>query len=295
MPGSPLAARIAALSAVALLGATCNPKRADVEARADGGGEGSQGPIPASAPTEQKATPVFGYEVVRKLPHDPLAYTQGLVIVDDVLYESTGRPGESSLRIVDLETGEVRRRADLGEELFGEGIAPYKGLMVMLTWKNGTALVFDRKRLTEQYRYTYPGEGWGLCFDGARFWMSDGTKELRVIDPTGFVEQRRVTVTDRGKPVEKLNELEWIDGEIWANVWQTDRIAIIDPETGHVKAWVDLAGLLGSYRVREPSDDVLNGIAHDAKNGRLYVTGKHWPSLFEIRVVDKKTREPRKR
>jgi len=250
-------------------------------------GAGNQGPLDGRPTPSAPRAPVHGYVVVARHPHDEKAYTQGLFIQDGVLFESTGRHGTSSVRIVDLATGVVQRRTDLEQRLFGEGIAPYKGLVVMLTWKEQTAVVFDRKRLTEQYRYTYSGEGWGLTFDGAHFWMSDGSHELRVLDPNGFKELRRVSVTDGGQPVAKLNELEWIDGELWANVWQTDRIARIDPESGRVKSWVDLAGILGSHRVKDTSDEVLNGIAWDAAQKKLYVTGKHWPWLYEIRVVER--------
>jgi glutamine cyclotransferase len=258
--------------------------------KSDGGaGQATQGPIDGRSDSSATRAPVHGYEVVARYPHDEKAYTQGLFVQDGVLFESTGRYGTSSVRIVDLATGVVQQRTDLDEGLFGEGIAPYKGLLVMLTWKEKTALVFDRKRLTEQqYRYSFTGEGWGLTFDGTHFWMSDGTTtELRVIDPNGFKELRRVTVTDGGQKIDKLNELEWIDGEIWANVWQTDRIARIDPETGRVKSWVDLKGILGTHRVKDVSDEVLNGIAWDAAQKKVYVTGKHWPSLYEIRVVER--------
>lgn len=250
-------------------------------------GSQAQGPLDGQPKPHAARAPVHGYEVVARYPHDAKAYTQGLFVQDGVLFESTGRYGTSSVRIVDLATGVVQRRTDLEQGLFGEGIAPYKGLVVMLTWKERTAVVFDRKRLTEQYRYTYSGEGWGLTFDGAHFWMSDGTHELRVLEPNGFKELRRVTVTDGGQKVANLNELEWIDGELWANVWQTDRIARIDPETGLVKAWVDLAGILGTYRVKDTNDEVLNGIAWDAAQKKLYVTGKHWPWLYEIRVSER--------
>lgn len=252
-----------------------------------GAGQATQGPIDGRSSSGTARAPVYGYEEVARYPHDEKAYTQGLLVQDGVLFESTGRYNTSSVRIVDVATGVVQRRTDLDPRLFGEGIAAYKGLLVMLTWKEQTALVFDRKRLTEQYRYTYTGEGWGLTFDGTSFWMSDGTHELRVLDPNGFKELRRVTVTDGGQRVANLNELEWIDGELWANVWQTFRIARIDPETGQVKSWVDLSGILGSHRVKDANDEVLNGIAWDAAQKKLYVTGKHWPWLYEIRVVER--------
>lgn len=270
------------------LAAAC-PKAGSESPRGAGaaGGPGTPiAPVVGQGPLAAGTAPVKRYEVVKRYPHDKLAYTQGLFIQDGVLFESTGRNGQSSVRIVELETGTVQRKTDVEQRLFGEGIAPYRGLVVMLTWKGQTAIVYDRKRLTEQYRYTYEGEGWGLTFDGERFWMSDGSHELRVIDPDGFKELKRVAVMDGTRRVEHLNELEWIDGEVWANVWQTDRIARIDPETGRVKSWVDLSGILGDYRVRDTTDEVLNGIAWDAVEKKLYVTGKHWPTLFEIRVLE---------
>jgi len=254
-----------------------------------GGSEEYSRGLNGSGERAPAALPVFGYEVVQRYPHDARAYTQGLFIEDGVLYESTGRPQESSVRIVDLATGEVLRRTDLEPQLFGEGIAPYKGLLVMLTWKAGTAIYYSRNRLTEQYRKTYTGEGWGLTTDGERFWMSDGvTPELRIIEPSTFEEQRRLTVLEGTRKVYNLNELEWIDGAIWANIWQKDRIARIDPKTGQVTAWLDLTGLLGTHRVADPADEVLNGIAWDAAQRKLYVTGKRWPWLYEIKVLDRR-------
>lgn len=273
-----------ALAAAAL---ACSQTGHDGNGAAGPASSAPQGPVDGTQAPSAPRAPVHGYEVVARYPHDEKAYTQGLFVQDGVLFESTGRHGTSTVRIVDLATGVVQRKADLEQRLFGEGIAPYKGLVVMLTWKEQTAVVFDRKRLTEQYRYTYTGEGWGLTFDGAHFWMSDGTHELRVLEPNGFKELKRVTVTDGGQPVTNLNELEWIDGVLWANVWQTDRIARIDPETGRVTSWVDLKGILGSHRVKNVADEVLNGIAWDAEQKKLYVTGKHWPWLYEIRVAER--------
>lgn len=249
-------------------------------ATSPGAGEGASPP--------QVRTPVLGYEVLERFPHDRRAYTQGLLIVDGKMYESTGRNGESSVRLLDIETGEVLKRRAIDASLFGEGLASVGGLLYQLTWKSGRALLFDRASLRPMsYGYSYPGEGWGLTTTSeGQLVMSDGTAVLRFLDPKGMTEQRRVTVTDLGRPVRNLNELEWIDGEVWANVWKRDRIARIDPETGQVTAWVDLRGLLGSTRVGSPLEDVLNGIAHDAETGAIYVTGKRWPYMFKIKVTE---------
>lgn len=250
-------------------------------------GSTSQGSSGGGEAPAAVRTPVQGYEVLERYPHDRKAYTQGLLIVDGALYESTGRLGESSVRLVELETGKVLKRRAIDASLFGEGLASVGGLLYQLTWKSGRALLFDRASLRPMsYGYGYPGEGWGLTTSPAgQLVMSDGTATLRFLDPKGMTEQRRVTVTDLGRPVRNLNELEWIDGEVWANVWKRDRIARIDPETGVVKAWVDLRGLLGSARVASPLEDVLNGIAYDSETGAIYVTGKRWPYLFKIKVL----------
>ena len=248
-------------------------------------GNGGQGTSGVSTATVQ--TPVLGYEVLERFPHDPRAYTQGLLIVDGKMYESTGRLGESSVRHVEIETGKVLKRRPIDASLFGEGLASVGGLLYQLTWKSGRALLFDRATLRPMsYGYSYPGEGWGLTTSSeGQLVMSDGTATLRFLDPKGMTEQRRIKVTDLGRAIRNLNELEWIDGEIWANVWKRDRIARIDPETGQVRAWVDLRGLLGSTRVGSPLEDVLNGIAHDPESGAIYVTGKRWPYMFKIKVT----------
>jgi glutaminyl-peptide cyclotransferase len=243
------------------------------------------------AVTAQEASPVgaatamFGYRVVAEYPHDRRAFTQGLAYVDGVLYEGTGLFGESTLRRVDLETGEVLQAVGLSKEYFGEGIAVLGDRIYQLTWKNGLCVVFDRDTFEFQEVLTYQTEGWGLTTDGERLIMSDGTNRLFIRDPETFAELDTIDVYDGVRAIWNLNELEIVDGEIWANVWQTDRIARIDPETGQVTGWIDLTGLLaesdrGSQRV-----DVLNGIAHDPETDRLFVTGKLWPKLFEIEVV----------
>ena len=251
---------------------------------AGGAGDGSSRP---AEPREERGVPILGYEIVAEYPHDPRAYTQGLLVVDGVMYESTGQRGESGVRIVDLTTGEVLKKRPISSQLFGEGLASVGGLLIQLTWTSGQALVFQRKGLVPAgYTYRYEGEGWGLTTMGDELVMSDGSDQLRILDPKGMKEKRRIRVTAGGVPVDQLNELEFIDGEIWANVWKSDRVARIDPVTGDVVAWVDFSGLLGRRRVRSPLEDVLNGIAHDAGSGKIYVTGKRWPALFEVRIQE---------
>ena len=230
-------------------------------------------------------TPTFGYQVVAEYPHDRRAFTQGLVYVDEVLYEGTGLYGESTLRRVDLETGEVLQAVGLTEEYFGEGIAVVDDRIYQLTWRNGVCVVFDRETFEVLDTFSYQTEGWGLTTDGERLIMSDGTARLFVRDPETFDVLDVIYVYDGNKTVANLNELEIVDGEIWANIWRTDRIARIDPETGQVTGWIDLSGLLSERDRGRHRVDVLNGIAHDSETNRLFVTGKLWPKLFEIEVV----------
>lgn len=226
--------------------------------------------------------PVSGYEVVRTYPHDRKAFTQGLTFVDGFLYEGTGQKGESSIRKVKLENGEVVQIQRLDSNYFGEGITIFGDALIQLTWQAGVGFVYDAKTFERRRTFTYTGEGWGLTHDGAQLIMSDGSSTLRFLDPKTFKETRRVQVTDGGRPVEELNELEFVKGEIYANVWQSDRIARISPKTGAVLGWIDLQGLLS--RQDAIGVDVLNGIAYDSQKDRLFVTGKWWPKLFEIRV-----------
>jgi glutaminyl-peptide cyclotransferase len=230
--------------------------------------------------------PEYGYEIVHVYPHDPLAYTQGLFYLNGLLYEGTGLNGRSSIRKVRLETGEVLEKHDIGEEYFGEGIVNWKDRLLEITWRSQAGFIYDLASFATRGQFSYPGEGWGLTQDGRRIIMSDGTSELRFWDPETLREVGRVLVTDDGRPVPELNELEWIKGEVYANVYQTDRIARIDPGSGKVVGWIDLAGIL-SAADRDRQVDVLNGIAYDAKGDRLFVTGKLWPKLFEIRLVKK--------
>ncbi len=228
-------------------------------------------------------TPVYGYRVIHVYPHDPRAFTQGLFYQNGFLYESTGLNGRSSVRKVKLETGEVLERNDVPEQFFAEGLAPWRDALIQLTWTSGTAFVYQQQGLHLEATFHYTGEGWGLTTDGRRLILSDGSPVLRFIDPATFADTGRLLVRDRDMPIARLNELEYVEGEIYANVWQTDRIARISPADGHVTGWIDLTGILGDAAGGQPVD-VLNGIAYDATQHRLFVTGKLWPKLFEIQV-----------
>jgi glutaminyl-peptide cyclotransferase len=226
--------------------------------------------------------PVFGYTIVHSYPHDRDAFTQGLEYVDGVLYEGTGLKGRSSIRRVKLETGEVLQSRPLDATHFGEGVTIFGTQLFQLTWQSEQAFVYDRATFAPRTSYRYRGEGWGLTHDRTSLIMSDGTEYLRFLDPATFTEQRRVRVLGVGQPVKNLNELEYVKGEVFANVWLTDFIVRIDPQTGRVIGYVDLEGLLPL--AQRGQDAVLNGIAYDAANDRLFVTGKLWPRLFEIKV-----------
>ncbi|XVS64994.1 glutaminyl-peptide cyclotransferase [Actinosynnema sp. CA-299493] len=222
------------------------------------------------------------FEVLGTLPHDPGAFTQGLELVDGVLYEGTGLEGQSSLRRLDPSSGELEQRVDLPEPLFGEGITVVGDRIWQLTWRDGVAIERDRDTLEEVRRVTYEGEGWGLCRDGGRLVMSDGSDELAFRDPTSFAETGAVAVRRDGRPVTRLNELECVDGQVWANVWQTDEVVRIDPADGRVTATVDLGGLRPAG---VPVSDVLNGIAAVPGTDEFLVTGKNWPTIFRIRFT----------
>jgi glutaminyl-peptide cyclotransferase len=239
---------------------------------------------PASA-----AVPAYGYQVVRAYPHDTQAFTEGLFYLDGQLYESTGLEGHSSIRRVELETGRVLQEREIAPQYFGEGIVAWKDRLVELTWQSHIGFVYDLKSFSPISSFQYPGEGWALTRDDHRLIMSDGTPDIRFLDPDTLAETGRIHVTDEGRPVGNLNELEWVKGEIYANIWQTDRIARIDPQSGKVVGWIDLSGLLKPEDIRGQVD-VLNGIAYDAEHDRLFVTGKLWPKLFEIKLVRRKPR-----
>ena len=221
---------------------------------------------------------------MRAYPHDPDAFTQGLTFHDGELLESTGRY-PSTVRRVRLEDGVVVQRRALERSYFGEGLTVIDDRILTLTWRNQTGFVWSAADLTPLSRFAYAGEGWGLTNDGTRLILSDGSATLRFLDPATLAETGRVTVTLAGRPVAELNELEWVDGEIYANVWRTDHILRIDPQTGAVTGIIDLSGLLADRNGLDPADDVLNGIAWDAEGRRLFVTGKYWPTLFEIRLT----------
>lgn len=242
-------------------------------------------PSPALASGGAPASPVhYTYEVVHEWPHDTGAFTEGLVFRDGRLLESTGLNGHSTLREDDLDTGRVVRSVTLDAKYFGEGLTVLGGKAYQLTWRNHVGFVYDAATFRRIGEFHYPWEGWGLATDGRYLVMSDGTNTIRFLDPATFKVVRSIDVTAYGWPVERLNELEWIKGEIFANVWQTDEIVRIDPATGLVRGIIDLTGLLPAFD-RAGHVDVLNGIAYDPATDRLFVTGKWWPRLFEIRLV----------
>lgn len=227
----------------------------------------------------------YGFKIVNVYPHDESAFTQGLVFDEGVLYEGTGQYGRSTLRRVDLETGAVQKEVSLPAWVFGEGIAVWEDHIIQLTWRSGVGFVYDKENFTETGNFNYQTEGWGLTSDGRNLIMSDGSDALYFLDPGTFQVQKQLHVKYKGESVNRLNELEYIKGEIYANIWTTNSIAIISPKTGNVDAWIDLEGLL-------PEEDrdganVLNGIAYDPLGDRLFVTGKLWPKLFEIDLVEK--------
>jgi glutamine cyclotransferase len=240
----------------------------------------------SSHSTSARRSANYTFQVVRAFPHDPTSFTQGLAYRDGFLYEGTGLNGRSRLRKVRLETGEVVQEVALAPEYFGEGIALLKKEVVQLTWQSQMGFVYNLSDFHLLRRFSYSGEGWGLTTNGRDIFMSDGTSEIRVLDSGTLAEKRRFAVHDGDTRIDQLNELEWVDGEIFANVWQTDRIARISPQSGEVIGWIDLKGLLSPiYRLE--SGAVLNGIAYDSDRKRLFVTGKLWPSVFEIRLVSK--------
>jgi glutamine cyclotransferase len=225
---------------------------------------------------------IYGFVVVNSYPHDPEAFTQGLIFRDGFLFESTGLNGRSSLRKVRLETGEVLQRRDVDQRYFAEGLTDWNGRLLQLTWETNVGFIYNLPSFELERTFQYTGEGWGLTHDRDRLIMSDGTPRLRFLDPATQRELGGVEVRDADRSVDDLNELEFVKGEVYANVWLTDRIAIIAPQSGQVTAWVDLAGLRPAPDQR--GNDVLNGIAYDEARDRLFVTGKLWPRLFEIRV-----------
>src|SRR5579872_7227124 len=237
--------------------------------------------------------PEYGYHVVHAYPHDRTAFTEGLFYLNGFLYEGTGMEGASDIRKVKLETGEVLQKKVIPEAYFGEGIIAWKDRLMELTWQTEIGWVYDLNTFSVQKEFHYPGEGWSFTTDGKRLFVDDGTSEIRFWDPETLQETGRITVTDQGRPITDtqcpgrrcLNEMEWVKGEIYANIWMTDKIVRIDPKTGKVVGWIDCTGLLTPQDRIENEDspqhtDVLNGIAYDAAGDRLFVTGKRWPKLF---------------
>jgi glutaminyl-peptide cyclotransferase len=226
----------------------------------------------------------MSYEVLNAYPHDPGAFTQGLIYKDGFLYESTGLYGRSTLRKVDLETGELLAHIDLPPEFFAEGLTAWEETLVQLTWREGAGFVYSLDDFTLLERFSYPNEGWGLTQDGERLIMSDGSDSLHFLDPETFQVVGSLQVTWQGDPVERLNELEFIRGEVFANIWQTDDIIRINPHSGEVMGWIDMRGIL-SPEYQTSNEDVLNGIAYDPEEDRLFITGKRWPKLFEVKLI----------
>jgi len=241
----------------------------------------------------------YGYEVVHVYPHDPNAFTEGLFWLNGYLYEATGLNDFSSVRKVDLETGKVVQKRDLPEAYFGEGIVAWKNKLIQLTYKTEVGFIYDLNTFNVLGQFHYQGQGWAFTTDGKRLYM-DGSRsvdaeesdpEIRIWDPDTLQQTGVIHVTDQGRPVSNLNELEWVKGEIYANIWETYRIARIDPSTGHVVGWIDLTGILPDSDRIPGETDVMNGIAYDAEHDRLFVTGKKWPKLFQIRLVKKSAAE----
>lgn len=237
------------------------------------------GSPPANSVTSAKT----GYQIVNVYPHDPDAYTQGLVFANGNLLESTGREGHSSLRLVELQTGKVLNEVNVPSPYFAEGLALLKGKLFQLTWQHGVGFIYDAATFDKLGEFKYSGEGWGLTTDGSSLILSDGSSSIRFLDPETFKLTKSIKVMDRGRAIDSLNELEFVRGEIYANIWHDERVARIEPGTGKVNGWIDLTGLRALSGVSD-EEGVLNGIAYDESNDRLFVTGKLWPKLFEIRT-----------
>jgi glutamine cyclotransferase len=234
--------------------------------------------------TTPEVVPLYTYKIVNTYPHDRNAFTQGLVFEDGILYEGTGLHGQSTLRKVELKTGDILRILTLPAQFFGEGVTIYGNKLIQLTWQSHVGFIYDKESFELLQEFNYSTEGWGITHDGKRLIMSDGTSTLHFLDPETFQEIGQIEVYDRNGPVTKLNELEYVQGEIYANIWKTDRVARIAPLTGQVMGWIELKNIL-SPEDRNHRVDALNGIAYDAKNDRLFVTGKFWPKIIEIKMI----------
>ncbi|GAB4456909.1 MAG: glutaminyl-peptide cyclotransferase [Armatimonadaceae bacterium] len=245
----------------------------------------SASPTPAASPTPPaELAPTYTYQVINTYPHDRQAFTQGLLVSNGVLYESTGLNGRSSLRRVELDTGKVLKRVDLSAEHFAEGLAELGGKLYQLTWQSGKGFIYDRETFQKVGEFPIEGEGWGITTDGTDLIISNGSNVLQFMDPQTFKIKRKQQVFGGGMPLDQLNELEYINGEVYANVWKTNSIVRIDPKSGKVVGWIDMSGILPDSQ-RDSNTDVLNGIAYDKDKDRLFVTGKLWPRLFEIKLV----------
>jgi len=238
----------------------------------------------AETASPPETIPTYSYKIKNSWPHDRRAYTQGLIFLDGILWESTGQYGSSSLRKVELKTGRVLKQISVPKKYFAEGITVFDNKVFQLTWQEQKGFIYDPATFQKQGEFTYTGEGWGLTHDGESLIMSDGTNQIRFLDPATLQTKRRISVFDAGEPIEQLNELEYINGEIFANIYQMDRIVRIDPKSGKILGWIDLTGLLKT-KERTGEEDVLNGIAYDEAGKRLFVTGKMWPKVFEIEIV----------
>ncbi|HEX8474027.1 MAG TPA: glutaminyl-peptide cyclotransferase [Pyrinomonadaceae bacterium] len=276
--------------AISVLGFSC---RTENSGRTDGAQQQTNMTAPsqdvtatAASPQATVAVPVETYEVVNAWPHDRTAFTQGLVFHDGLFLESTGQYGASSLRRVEPQTGRVLKKVDVPRKYFAEGLTLFQGKLYQLTWTTEKGFVYDPETFQVQSEFSYDGEGWGLTHDGHLLILSDGTNQIRFLDPSTFEIKKTISVVDRGQPLRELNELEYVRGEIYANIWHTDRIVRIDPNTGKILGWIDLTGLLPAAE-RGGEEAVLNGIAYDEATNRLFVTGKLWPKLFEIRLKNR--------
>jgi glutamine cyclotransferase len=238
---------------------------------------------PANKPAEPPIVLKYGYQIAGVWPHDSAAFTQGLIFSDGKLYESTGQEGRSSLRLVDLQSGSISKKVDVPVPYFAEGITMLNGKIYQLTWMHEMGFVYDAQKLERVGEFKYNGEGWGITTDGRSLIISDGSNRLRFLDPDSFQVTKTIAVLDGKVPVDQLNELEYVKGEIYANIWHDDRIVTIDPQNGRVTGWINLTGLLQPGDVQDP-EAVLNGIAYDQAGDRLFVTGKLWPRLFEIKI-----------
>jgi glutamine cyclotransferase len=266
--------RLILVLVLALVSLQCQPATSGT----NGNSSNQTTETPASGPT-----PKYGYQIVNIFPHDSNAFTQGLILMDGKLLESTGEEGRSSLRRVELESGKVLKKVDVPVPYFAEGLTALNGKLYQLTWQHNIGFIYDAQTFDRLGEFNYQGEGWGLTTDGQSLILSDGSPRIRFIDPASFRVTRTITVTDGSASVRELNELEYVNGEIYANVWHDNRIATIDPQSGHVKAWIDLTGLMPEGELHDP-EAVLNGIAYDQASDKLIVTGKLWPRVFEIKV-----------